>query len=562
MRKIMRKILKYTFFALLIFLFGFFIYFIQTVKMSDPKIADTLSLLAKRQKISENFYGIKNNRFRKSESGLWELYIEGTAFERGVYNGKLTKELVKKQEDAFVEELQKIIPSASYLKFLKYFVGWFNRDMEKYIPQEYLHEIYGISKSAAKEYEYIGSNYQRILNYHGAHDIGHALQNLAMVGCTSFSTKNELNENTSLITGRNFDFYVGDKFAEDKIVTFYNPEKGHKFAMITWGAFVGVVSGMNIKGLAITINAGKSEIPMSAKTPVSLLAREILQYAENIEQAYKIAEKRQTFVAEAIMISSLSDNKTAIIEKTPYKISLFTNEKNYIIGPNHFQSNDFDDDELNNLNKKESSSLYRYEKILELLDENPKMNYLKAAKILRNQSGLKNKKIGLTNEKNICQLISHHSIIFKPNELKFWISTNPFQLGKYVCYDLDSVFAKFPGLEKNTEIYEQEFTIPADSFLYSEQYLNFLKFKKLKKKIKFEIKNEENKTGNQKLIDNFINSNPDYFYTFTLVGDYFYSKGKFRKAEKYYKKALTKEISTVPEKIYIEKQLGKINFEQ
>ena len=32
----------------------------------------------------------------KSKSGLFELYVEGDAFERGVINGKLTKELVLK----------------------------------------------------------------------------------------------------------------------------------------------------------------------------------------------------------------------------------------------------------------------------------------------------------------------------------------------------------------------------------------------------------------------------------------------------------------------------------
>jgi len=247
--------------------------------MSPPKITDKSSFKVERVKLGKDFYGIKNNRLRKSESGLYELYVEGKPFERGVYHGKLTKELSKKQEDAFVEGIRKMIPSKTFLNYLKYLTAWFNRNMEDFIPQEYLEEIYGESLSASKEYEFIGDNYQRILNYHGAHDIGHALQNITKVGCTSFSVNHGKSSDGHLILGRNFDFYVGDKFAEDKIVTFYNPDKGSKFVMITWGGFHGVTSGMNMQGLTLTLNAAKSEIPTSAADPISLIAREILQYA-------------------------------------------------------------------------------------------------------------------------------------------------------------------------------------------------------------------------------------------------------------------------------------------
>ncbi len=552
-----KKFLKYFFLILLVFIIGFIIYFFQVVKMPPPEVADQSVLKEKRETLGENFYGIKNNRLRKSESGLYELYIEGAAYERGVYHGKLTKELGKKQEDAFVEEIKKMIPSQTFLNYLKYLTAWFNRNMDDFIPEEYLLEIYGESASASKEYEFIGENYQRILNYHGAHDIGHALQNLTKVGCTSFSANHGKSADGNLIIGRNFDFYVGDKFAEDKIVSFYNPDKGHKFAMITWGGFHGVVSGMNNQGLTVTLNAAKSEIPTSSANPISLIAREILQYASNIQEAFEIAKKRKAFVAEAIMIGSAKDDATAIVEITPTDCSLFNPKTDIVIGPNHFQSDEFKDNALNIENIKESSSMYRFKRMTELIAKYDTIGYNEVAEILRDKKGLNDEDVGMGNEKNICQLISHHSIIFKPKELKFWLSTNPYQLGKYVCYDLDSVFANFPAMTESVEIYEESLSILADSFLYSKEYEDFEYFKKNKEIIKLAIKNNEAHISD-KDITLFVNSNPEYFHTFEIVGNYYFAFGNFEEAKRYYKIALTKEVTTIPEKIKIEEKLKVI----
>ena len=65
------------------------------------------------------------------------MYVEGAPYEIGVINGKLSKELVVRQEVLFNDQINKMIPSKFYLHFLKYFVGWFNRDLDKNVKEEY-----------------------------------------------------------------------------------------------------------------------------------------------------------------------------------------------------------------------------------------------------------------------------------------------------------------------------------------------------------------------------------------------------------------------------------------
>lgn len=510
-----------------------------------PQIADQSALELQRTEPSPGLYTIGNNWFRKSNSGLFEMYVEGKAFERGVINGKLAKELIVRQEDHFNAQIRNIIPSTAYLHFLKYFIGWFNRDLDDHVLDEYKEEIYGISFAASPDYDYIGSGFQRMLNYHAAHDIGHALQSLALVGCTSFATWTPEAEGNSLIAGRNFDFYVGDAFAEDKIVAFVYPELGYKFMTVTWGGFIGAVSGMNEKGLAITINAAKSDYPPGSATPVSLVAREILQYASNIAEAYAIAEKRKMFVSESFMITSAEDHKAVIIEKTPDAIGLYDPNEDFIICTNHFQSPQLLPTLPNQEQMKESASVYRYNRVKELLEKIDSNTISKTVDLLRDQHGLGNADIGMGNEKAVNQLIAHHSIVFEPEKLKVWVSTSSWQLGPYVAYDLAKIFA-MKGLPSDHEVIDETLTIPADSFLLSADYRNFVLFRNMKARIAKEEWVDP---------DSLISLNPSYYHAYVLAGNLMYNKKEYVKASTYYKQALTKEIATRQEEDYIQAQI-------
>ena len=451
-----------------------------------------------------------SSSLRIDPDGLYEMRVCGGPFERGEAIGKLGEDLLYQQEKAFADKLFEMVPSSRYRAFLHYFITIFNRRMGASVPLEYRQEIKAMSASCTHEFDEFGSPYERQMQYHSAHDIGHVMQDYMLVGCTSFAVWGRESADSSLLMARNFDFYMGEEFAKNKLVLFEKPDSGYAYVSVTWPGMLGVVSGMNTQGLAVTINASKLEVPSSSATPISILVKSILQYASNIEEAETIAASFKTFVCESILVGSANDGRAVIIEKTPSAMGVYSPEGGSefgrmtaassanmvsqlggavesvrqgvaspsaaegsshgcgsgtgwladfssgdsvasldeasvvtrVICTNHYQSDRFRDDPVNVENIRVSDSGYRYRRVQQLLDSLGSIDYLKAAAVLRDIRGVDGEDVGYCNDLSINQMLAMHSVIFKPAEKKIWVSTSPWQFGKFVCFDLDEVFGE------------------------------------------------------------------------------------------------------------------------
>ncbi len=371
-----------------------------------------------------------------------------------------------------------------------------------------------------------------------------------MVGCTSFAVSNSLSKDSTLLIARNFDFYMGDAFAEDKLIIFMNPDKGYKFASYSWAGLTGVVSGMNEKGITVTLNASKSDIPYSAKEPISILAREILQYAATIAEANTIAKRSKTFVSESLLIGSAQDNKAVIIEKSPQKMDVYTSGTDYLVCANHYQGEAFIRDSVNISNIKDTDSKYRFDRMNELMQQSYPMDVEKAAAILRNKNGLKNQFIGYGNSKSLNQLIAHHGILFKPAAHKFWISTPPYQLGTFICYDLNEVFS-----HSQTFSSIESLAIQQDPFVNSNDYKKYEAFKIIKQQISKFVMLDIPFVLSTKAEKDFIANNPESYVTYLSLGNYFEKNKNYKKAKAYYLESLQHEVSSENEKNAISAKL-------
>jgi isopenicillin-N N-acyltransferase like protein len=523
----------------------FSIYYLK-VSIVPPEVENEETVAANIS-LHDNVYQSENGSWLKeNNNGLWEMYLQGSPYESGVAFGALAGKsgLMAEKEAAFVSEIKNKVPSPAYLSFLKYMVGWLNRDLDDYVPNEYLLEIYGSSRYMPDDYDYIAPKFHRALSYHAAHDIGHALQNMNLVGCTSFATWNDKSDSSKLLIGRNFDFYFGQDFAKDKIIAFYKPDSGYQFMSVTWACFSGVVSGMNEKGLTITLNSAKSAIPTKGKTPVSIIARQILQYASNIEEALAIAEKHASFVAETFLIGSKEDNKVGLIEKSPEHTALYLSDSDEMIITNHFQSKELRDGPLNKEYEAEGVSDYRYDRVRQLIDSLSPMSPTDVATILRDKQGLDGKDIGLSNEKAVNQLIAHHSVVFSPTDMIAWVSAPPYNLGKYIAYDLNAIF----NSTDHNFTFSDSLSMDSDPFLGTKEYKGYEQFVTIKERIQKYLFTGDGERLSENEIEAFIADNPNSFLTYLYLGDYLLELKEYKQAAGYLEIGLTKEIAKVSER--------------
>ena len=555
MTKVFGKILKYiaaTILSLILLMAAAGVILYVTADRSIPDNSLPVVIPSTRDSAGVLLFG--RSSLEKGEGDLWNLRLRGDAEERGLAFGQLCKSLMHEQERAFVDQIKIIIPNERYLSFLKYLTIIYNRNIRSNIEEEFRKEIYATSLGSSSEFDYIGSPYDRQLNYHAAHDLGHAMQEYMLVGCSSFAAWGSESDDSTLIIGRNFDFWVGDDFAKNKVVTIMEPDKGYKFLSVGWAGMSGVLSGMNEKGLTITMNAAKSSPPVRSKTPISIIAREILQYASNIEEAYIIASKRDAFVSESLLIGSSLENRAAIIEKSPDNTRLFTTQGELIISTNHFQTAGF----FNDKQSKEavqaiegSHSQYRYNRLKQLIADMKPLSPERSARILRNKNGISDEELGLGNEMSINQYISHHSVIFKPVQRVVWVSTAPWQLGKMVKYDLNELF----NLSANN-IKDDFKDIPADSVQINEFEPKVRDFRKMSKLLS--QKTSEKISADEEFVSSYIMINPYFFQTYTNLGENFLSSGDYSSASAMFSKALEMKLPSEETRRYIINKLEKL----
>ena len=403
-------------------------------------------------------------------NGIWQMYLEGNPFLIGYTCARLTNGVMKDFEDDFIGVMKRKIPSVVLRKLLREYIVIRMRHLPDFVEEENKLEILGISRGFTDHHPEIGPLYDRLLDYHAAHDVSHFVLDLlpsaiSWNGCTAFAAWGTQIANGHLLAGRNFDFDGGEDFDKDKIVIFFKPEKGYGFLSVAWPGMMGVVSGMNEKRLYVSINAGSSQDNREVGTPSCFVARKVLQYAASIDEAVSMISEEKMFVSDSFLIADGKTGKAVVVEKSPKRMGVREASGDWLVCANHYFTPGLAQDPKNLSYISNSSTLNRQHRMEQLVAKAAgRMDVFNAAAMLRDRgSDLENAGGGF-DPKAINPLIATHSVIADVTEGILWVSQGPHQLGAYVPFGITH-FGSPTG----------EPLIPADPFLLDGRYDRYLK---------------------------------------------------------------------------------------
>ena len=217
-----------------------------------------------------------NGRVEKLGSGpnpITVLYLWGTPYEMGFAHGKLCAERVK----SICTGLNLGAALAMGTTPAKLDEAW--NQMAPFIPARYKEELRGLADGAGISLQIV----QR----------AHAIPDLSEYHCTFFAAWGKATRNGHLEQIRALDYATEAGLQDTPALIVCKPNGRNVFVNIGWVGFIGCVSGMNARHIAVS-EIGESfgpEHETLAGEPMPFLLRDVLENAGTMDEGVNIVRR-------------------------------------------------------------------------------------------------------------------------------------------------------------------------------------------------------------------------------------------------------------------------------
>jgi isopenicillin-N N-acyltransferase-like protein len=409
--------------------------------------------------------------------GLWVLHFEGSPTDIGDAHGHLAGRLFRNIDahiNAMLEQRYSgVIESRAELMLLR----WDYRTADKPLEDAHRRELSALAAALPDDGEGELRPYHRLFLYQCFFDLTQRLQDVFVEGSMFAVAPRPASgglEAGNLIIGRTLSIDFGPEFEADRTIAFYYPDGKYPFVSIGWAGLVGVVTGINARGIFVAANPARTDEAREDKAvPLPLVLRRILEEADTLEQAVAILDEAELRSSGVVLIGDGVQRKAVVMEATPRSGSgedarlIRGDDEQVVWATDHMVREVFEADAHNERIRRTTSSGYRYDRLAELLAAPGNFTPEDAVAVLRDRNGIDNIELGLGNRNALENLHTTQSIVVDATSMVMWVAEGPSTLGRYRAFDLRHLL----GRQGSRPAPLEDFA--ADRLLYSEEYRDY-----------------------------------------------------------------------------------------
>ena len=256
----------------------------KTLVMKNPKVEKILSDPPVDRTVTHTghleYIGDDDNR-------ITVLYVTGTPYEMGYEHGVLlaaqVRDTIKDVQVGAGKLLPKILRNSKAIstrdkdQIVNEFLDRAWKMMARYAPKEDLEEMEGLAAGSGIPLDVI-------------HRM-HALPDVGETSCSGLVAKGGATQDGHVYQLRILDYGANFNLQRRPLITVYQPTtgNGNAYATIGWIGFVGAVSGVNAKGVALSeMGFGNPPGETLAGTPMPFMLKNVLRYADTAEDGAAI----------------------------------------------------------------------------------------------------------------------------------------------------------------------------------------------------------------------------------------------------------------------------------
>jgi hypothetical protein len=446
-------------------LVGFHVWVGRAARLEPPRV----TLPSSRVVTAPDGLRRLDSAYARKVGGILQVGLTGTPETMGYAHARLLYREMVENEGILLGRFRDQVPTRVFRSLLLDLAQLRYRHVNQEMSQARLREIAAGSLGFQPDpYAELFPTFQRFVYLNALYDISLSFEGSPLIGCTTFTFGAEATADGSGLLARAFDFEVDDVFDRGKAIFLVREDGKIPFASVAWPGLVGVVSGLNLEGVAVVVHGGRAGEPRGIGEPVVHSLRRVLSEARSSQDAVRLLAERKPMVSHIVIVSD-AGGQSAAIERAPGFADSVRSLPARAATTNHFEAQ-LRDDPKNLQVRKESSTLPRRERADELLAALPAeapVTPLAAVTLLRDRRGERGSRLELGDRRAIDALIATHGVVMQTGSRVLWVSEAPHLLGQFRAFDLKRLLA--PDYDPAADLSTGD-ALPADPLLASGEY--------------------------------------------------------------------------------------------